>query len=85
MKKSFFIFLLVLPFFSATAQVNQILGNWKTIDDKSGEPQSIVNIYKGSDGLYYGKICLENGNLVLRGSLDKRGFLGRNQTWLRVK
>ena len=145
MKKSFFLLFSLISCLSATAQVNQILGNWKTIDDKSGEPQSIVNIYKGSDGLYYGKIIellvdsqghealcvacegedynkpivgmviirgmheeggclkggkvldpdngkfyygkiyLENGNLVLRGSLDKRGFLGRNQTWLRVK
>lgn len=31
---------------------------------------------------YYGKIYLKNGNLVLRGSLDKAGILGRNQTWL---
>lgn len=145
MKKRFFFFFALISCLSATAQVKQILGNWKTIDDKSGEPQSIVNIYKGSDGLYYGKIIellvdtqghdalcvacegedhnkpivgmviirgmheedgclkggkvldpdngkfyygkiyLENGNLVLRGSLDKRGFLGRNQTWLRVK
>ena len=111
------------------------------MDDKTGEKRSIVTIYKGSDGLYYGKIskmligepglkCTEcvdadhnapleglviirnmkaedgqlvggrvldpesgkfyygmiyvkDGNLVLRGSLDKRGFLGRNQTWVR--
>lgn len=124
------------------AQVNQMLGNWKTIDDKTGEARSIVNIYKGPDGLYYGKIVqllvepqdalcvpcegedhnkpvvglviiramqaedgvlrggkvldpesgkfyygkisLDNGKLVLRGSLDKRGFIGRNQTWLRA-
>lgn len=124
------------------AQVNQMLGNWKTIDDKTGEARSIVNIYKSSDGLYYGKIVqllvepqdalcvpcegedhnkpvvglviiramqaedgvlrggkvldpesgkfyygkisLDNGKLVLRGSLDKRGFIGRNQTWLRT-
>lgn len=31
---------------------------------------------------YYGKIYLKDGKLVLRGSLDKRGFIGRNQTWL---
>ncbi|MGN0234889.1 MAG: DUF2147 domain-containing protein [Paludibacteraceae bacterium] len=145
MKKALFVLLALCATFSATAQVNQILGNWRTIDDKSGEPQSIVHIYKGSDGLYYGriiellvdtdgqdalcvacegedynqpvvgmviirgmheedgclkggrvldpdngkfyygKIYLEKGNLVLRGSLDKRGFLGRNQTWLRVE
>lgn len=144
MKKRVCIFLFLVACLTASAQVNQILGTWKTIDDKTGEPQSIVKIYKGKDGLYYGKIiellvdtqgheavciacegadhnqpivgmviirgmheedgCLkggkvldpdngkfyygkiyiEKGNLVLRGSLDKRGFIGRNQTWLRV-
>jgi len=127
----------------ASAQVSHILGNWKTVDDKTGEIRSVVNIYKGSDGLYYGKIAkllignsellcteckdadhnaplegliiirgmqekdgelqggrvldpesgkfyygkiyLKDGKLVLRGSLDKRGFLGRNQTWLRME
>ena len=33
--------------------------------------------------LYYAKIYLEKGNLILRGSLDKRGLLGRSQTWIR--
>ena len=115
---------------------------FELIDDKTGEKRSIVTIYKGSDGLYYGKISkmlmytdmdlkcdqckgedynapivglviirgmkaekgelvggkvldpesgkfyygkiyLKDGKLVLRGSLDKRGFLGRNQTWVR--
>ena len=125
------------------AQLNSILGDWKTVDDKTGENFSIVSIYKSSDGLYYGKIakmlvgdpdlCCEqckdadhnkpleglviirgmqynkeknqleggkvldpesgkfyygkiypkDGKLVLRGSLDRRGFLGRNQTWIR--
>jgi uncharacterized protein (DUF2147 family) len=125
------------------AQVNQMLGNWKTVDDKTGEVRSIVNIYRAADGLYYGKIAkllievpvtvctpcqgedhnkpleglviirgmkeengelrggkvldpesgkfyygkiyLKDGKLVLRGSLDKRGLLGRNKTWLRAK
>ncbi|MCR5532595.1 MAG: DUF2147 domain-containing protein [Paludibacteraceae bacterium] len=126
-----------------TAQVNLILGDWKTVDDKTGDNFSIVTIYKGSDGLfygkvskmlvgppnlkcdqckgedhdkpleglviirgmsynkdknqleggkvldpesgkfYYGKIYPKDGKLVLRGSLDKRGFFGRNQTWIR--
>jgi uncharacterized protein (DUF2147 family) len=124
------------------AQVGAILGEWKTVDDKTGEQRSVVTIYKGSDGLYYGKVSrllmyqeldlkceacqgedknapieglviirgmkaengqlvggkvldpesgkfyygkiyLKDGKLVLRGSLDKRGFLGRNQTWVR--
>ena len=128
---------------SAGAQINAILGNWKTVDDKTGDNLSIVNIYKGSDGLYYGKIakmlvgepglkctaCVDadhnvpleglviirgmkynkdknqleggkvlepetgkfyygkiypkDGKLVLRGSLDKLGVLGRSQTWIR--
>ena len=132
--------------FSATlsAQVSAILGEWITVDDKTGEQRSIVTIYKDSDGLfygkiskmlmyteldlrcdqckgedynapieglviirgmhaeegelrggkvldpesgkfYYGKIYLKDGKLVLRGSLDKRGFLGRNQTWIPAK
>ena len=124
------------------AQANQIVGNWKTVDDKTGDSFSVVQIYKGSDGLYYGKIAkmlvgpkglkceacegedhnqpleglviirgmheengelrggrvldpesgkfyygkifLKDGKLVLRGSLDKRGLLGRNQTWIRA-
>ena len=127
---------------SASAQLSAILGDWKTVDDKTGEKRSVVTIYKGSDGLYYGKISkmlmyqeldlkceeckgvdhnapieglviirgmkaedgqlvggkvldpesgkfyygkiyLKDGKLVLRGSLDKRGFLGRNQTWVK--
>ena len=126
-----------------SAQVNMILGDWTTVDDKTGENRSVVHIYKATDGLYYGKITQllvgdpeakcdkcegadhnapvvgliiirgmkfdaennqlnggkvldpesgkfyygkiypKDGNLILRGSLDKRGFLGRNQTWTR--
>ena len=42
---------------SVSAQVNQILGDWKTVDDKTGEHRSVVHIYKATDGLYYGKIA----------------------------
>ncbi len=141
MKKTLLL-LLTFVALSAQAQVSAILGDWRTVDDKTGEKRSIVTIYKGSDGLYYGKISkmlmytdldlkcdkcqgadhnapieglviirgmkaedgqlvggkvldpesgkfyygkiyLKDGKLVLRGSLDKRGFLGRNQTWIR--
>ncbi len=140
--RKFGIFVLLWVAMSASAQVSKILGDWKTVDDKTGERRSIVTIYKGSDGLYYGKISkmlmytdmelkcdqckgedynkpieglviirgmkaedgelvggkvldpesgkfyygkiyLKDGKLVLRGSLDKRGFLGRNQTWIK--
>lgn len=142
MKKSI-LALLVLVSVAASAQVENILGDWKTIDDKTGERRSVVAIYQGSDGLYYGKIAkmlvgepglkcttckdedynapleglviirgmkfdvkanaltggkvldpesgkfyygkiyTKDGKLVLRGSLDKAGLLGRNQTWER--
>ena len=139
--KNWLLLLFALVALNGQAQVSAILGDWKTVDDKTGEKRSIVTIYKGSDGLYYGKISkmlvgepglkcdqckdedymapleglviirgmkaedgqlvggkvldpesgkfyygkifLKDGQLVLRGSLDKRGFLGRNQTWIR--
>ena len=126
------------------AQIDKIVGRWTTIDDEKNIPVSIINIYRGTDGLYYGqierilvkgeenKICKacegelhnkpvvgivnvqkmewrdgklqggtildpnngktyyakmwldpQTGKLVLRGSLDKRGILGRNQEWIR--
>ena len=142
MKRTFLIAALIMLAVAGKAQVSQILGDWQTVDDKTGEKRSIVTIYKGSDGLYYGKVSkllmyqelhpkceacqgedknapveglviirgmkaedgqlvggkvldpesgkfyygkihLKNGNLVLRGSLDKRGFLGRNQIWVK--
>ena len=127
---------------TAQAQISTILGDWKTVDDKTNEQRSVDTIYQGEDGLYYGKIskmlmyadllceaCTDadhnaplqglviirgmrfdakenalvggkvldpesgkfyfgkiypkDGHLVLRGSLDKFGVLGRNQTWVR--
>ena len=128
---------------AASAQITQIVGDWKTVDDKTGRSYAVITIYKAPDGryngkiskmlvgpknlrcpeckgadqhapleglviirgmeydrehnqlvggkvldpesgkFYYGKIYPKNGKLVLRGSLDKRGILGRNQTWIR--
>jgi len=129
---------------SGIAQVNKIVGKWKTIDDKDGSVKSIVYIFKATNGKYYGKIdklfkdpeklCTEcegvnknqpilgmmiinnmfeknetltggtimdpkNGkvykcnisldrgsdNLNVRGSLDSGGWIGRSQTWVRVR
>ena len=134
MKRILMTVLLVTLGLAAYAQLNAILGDWKTVDDKTGDNFSVVHIYKATDGLYYGKIAKmlvgkdadynkpleglviirgmrynaeknqleggrvldpesgkfyygkiypEKGKLVLRGSLDKRGILGRNQTWIR--
>ena len=126
------------------AQADKIVGKWKTIDDKDGSEKSIVNIFKATNGKYYGKIeklfkeqeklcteceganknqpilgmmiinnliekdCKLTGGTILdpkngkvykcnisiekggdklnvRGSLDKGGWIGRSQTWLRAK
>lgn len=141
MKRLFFTAIVCAMCAFASAQVSQMLGEWKTVDDKTGEVRSIVNIYKAKNGkyygqikqlfgqpqdvvctpckdedhdkpvvgliiirgmeekdgelvngrvldpesgnIYYGKIYMKDGKLVLRGSLDKRGLLGRNQTWVR--
>lgn len=120
--------LLFVGIMALSAQ-SQFVGQWTTINDKTGEPAGIVNIYQDSDGLYYGKLIdtygpdksavgtmivrgmkYEDGKLVggkvydpeaqklyyctikhnakenkleLRGSLDKRGLLGRTQTWVK--
>ena len=46
--------LLFILIVSLQAQ-NSPLGKWKTIDDETGEPKSIVEIYE-RDGKYYGKV-----------------------------
>lgn len=121
---------LLLISICSNAQIDKILGEWKTVDDKLNKPVSVVNIYKGDDGFYYGKVekmligghgdftgtlvikkmkevdgMLKEGSvydpksektyhgtvkydaeknvLILRGSLDKRGILGRSQTWIK--
>lgn len=145
MRTIIFTFALLIAFsLSGIAQVNKIVGKWKTIDDKDGTEKSIVYLFKATNGKYYGKIeklfkdsekpCIEcegvnknqpvlgmmiinnmvekngtltggtildpeNGkvykcnisldkesnNLNVRGSLDSGGWIGRSQTWLRVK
>ena len=53
------------------AQADKIVGKWKTIDDKDGSEKSIVNIFKATNGKYYGKIeklfrvCLKTSNRLL--------------------
>ena len=54
MKKSLFT-LLVLVFVVATAAAQSVLGKWKTIDDETGKPKSIVELYE-KNGKVYGRI-----------------------------
>lgn len=49
-----FALLLAAPVFAHDA--SDIVGKWTTIDDETKEKKSTVEIYKGSDGKYYGKI-----------------------------
>ena len=142
MKKYLVLLTALVLSMSAFCQVEQIVGRWKTVDDKTGDNFAYVEIYQGSNGLYYGKIIkmlvgpenlvcelcegedhnkpleglvivrdmkaidgelregrvldpesgkfyygkiyINEGRLILRGSLDKRGWFGRNQTWLRA-
>lgn len=53
MKKSILVLSTVL--FSSFAFA-QIEGKWRTIDDETGKPKSVVEIFKKSDGKYYGKV-----------------------------
>ena len=136
------LFLLIAFSVSGFSQIDKIVGKWKTIDDKDGSEKSIVNIFKASNGKYYGKVeklfkepnkkCTEcegenkdkpvlgmtvlnnmvekdgtltggtiidpangkvykcnvsldanTGKLKVRGSLDKRGVIGRTQHWVK--
>mgnify|MGYP000107721578 CR=1 FL=1 len=45
-----------LTLFFSVMSYAQIEGKWKTIDDETGKPKSIVEIFKKSDGKYYGKV-----------------------------
>ena len=143
LRKGLMIGAMMLSAMAAQAQVDKILGDWYTVDDKTGEQMSVVTIYQSTKGMYYGRIkeilvgdpdglcvaCtgedkdqpvnglviirefkekdgklvsgrvldpdngkwyygtmyLKDGNLILRGSLDKSGVLGRSQTWKRKK
>ncbi len=53
MKKLLFVFATML--FSVFSYA-QIEGKWKTIDDETGKPKSIVEMTKKADGKYYGKV-----------------------------
>lgn len=47
--------LLLAAVVALQAQDNSIVGRWKTIDDETGKPKSIVHIYE-QDGAYFGRV-----------------------------
>ncbi len=51
-----FALLLAAVAFVGRISAQDIVGYWKTIDDKTHKPKSIVHIYKAKDGKYYGRI-----------------------------
>jgi uncharacterized protein (DUF2147 family) len=56
MKKLISILLLCCTTLFVTAQVDKLLGYWTSIDDATGAEESVFQIFKASDGLYYGKL-----------------------------
>lgn len=134
MKKLFLTALFFAIALISNAQIEKILGEWRTVNDKTGETEGVILFYKGDNGLYYGKTThvyekgkelfdeqyigmvlikdfkLEDGKLVggtlyephedktyygkisynaknntleVRGSLDRMGWLGRTQIWVK--
>lgn len=61
MRNRVLMFLCILCF-AQIVSAQSVFGKWKTIDDKSGKPKAIVEIYKKGE-LVYGKILriLEEG------------------------
>ena len=51
-----FALLLAAVAFVGRLSAQDIVGYWKTIDDETHKPKSVVYIYKAKDGKYYGKI-----------------------------
>lgn len=56
MKRILFTVTMMLVCVIAFAQSGDIVGKWTTIDDETGKAKSTVEIFKKSDGKYYGKI-----------------------------
>ncbi len=61
MRKKFYVIIGLMSIFllgslTSNAQVDKILGIWKTIDDVTGEAKSHVKIFKATNGKFYGRI-----------------------------
>ena len=57
MKKIMLTLVWLFAMLTAFGQANDIIvGKWKTVDDETGQDKSIVEVFKKSDGKYYGKI-----------------------------
>lgn len=48
--------LLALASLPLLAHASEPVGRWKTIDDASGKPKSVVEIYRAKDGTHVGRV-----------------------------
>src|SRR6478736_2249399 len=55
MKKNIFYSAVLFAVTTLSAHSQSVIGKWKTIDDETGKPKSIVEIYEKS-GKIYGKV-----------------------------
>jgi uncharacterized protein (DUF2147 family) len=53
MKKLILTIAFLIPIFAFS---QDIVGKWKTFDDETGKAKSIVEIFKATDGKFYGKV-----------------------------
>ncbi|MDR1545080.1 MAG: DUF2147 domain-containing protein [Prevotellaceae bacterium] len=56
MKKLILFFGLFLATVTANAQVEKLVGYWTSIDDKTSTEKSVFQIFKATNGKYYGKL-----------------------------
>lgn len=54
--KLFILGIFTMILFVSAPTIKPITGKWKTIDDETNKPKSIVKIYKAKNGKIYGKI-----------------------------
>ncbi|HAS45335.1 MAG TPA: DUF2147 domain-containing protein [Microscillaceae bacterium] len=55
--KSFKVALLLALFFISTQSFSQdVVGTWKTLDEKTGKPASYIKVYKNKNGVVFGRI-----------------------------
>ena len=51
------ILIVAIALMSMMSMAQSIVGDWMTVDDKTGDNYSIIHIYQAQNGLYYGKIA----------------------------
>ncbi|WP_173912268.1 DUF2147 domain-containing protein [Acinetobacter sp. Marseille-Q1618] len=84
------LFLLCLALSTTSFAAPDIVGKWRTVDDKTGHSRADVQIVKNSDGTYTGKIIeirpipdkpLEENCKHCKGSLKNKPYMGMQVFW----